>query len=121
MHSSSFSIYNYIRVIVLYIEAEVGYVAVFHDIVLTFQANEAFFFGCILAAASDEVIIGYDFGTNEAFFDIAVNFTGCLRCFGTFYDGPSASFHFTGSEEVDKTQQGIASFDKFVQAAFGNA
>lgn len=42
MHSSSFSIYNYIRVIVLYIEAEVGYVAVFHDIVLTFQANEAF-------------------------------------------------------------------------------
>ena len=73
-----------------------------HDVIFPFQTNKAFFFGSLFAAAGDEVVIGYDFGTDEAAFDIGVDLAGSFLGFRAVDDGPCADFVSTGGEEVDQ-------------------
>ena len=105
----------------LYIETEVRDVSVLHDVIFSFQTDQAFFFGSLFAAAGDEVVVGHDFGADEAAFDIGVDLAGRFLGFRAVDDGPGADFVSTGSEEVDQAQEGIAGFDQFIQARFGQA
>ena len=65
--------------IFLHVEAEVDDVAILHDVVFAFDADEAFFAGRGYAAVFYEVIEVHDLGTDESALEIRVNLAGGLR------------------------------------------
>ena len=73
-----------------------------HDVIFPFQTDKAFFFGSLFAAAGDEVVVGNDFGADEAAFDVGVDLTGCFLGFRAVDDGPGADFVRSGRKEVDQ-------------------
>ena len=83
----------------LHVEAEFDDVAVLHDVVLAFQSHKALFTGSLFAATGNEVIVGNNFSTDEAFFKVRMDLASCLRCRRSFDDGPGTRFHFPCREE----------------------
>ena len=63
------------------VETEISYIAVFHDVILSFEADQAFFFGSLFTAAGDEVVVRDDFSANEAPFDVGVDLAGSFLAF----------------------------------------
>src|SRR5690606_30993721 len=61
------------------VETEVHDVAVLHDVVLAFQPPLARVLRALLALVLDEVLVGDDFGADEALLEIGVDDRGRLR------------------------------------------
>ena len=99
----------------LNVETEQSYVAVFHNIFFTFTANKTFFFCSYHCAASHQVIVSNDFGTDKAAFKVRVDFTCSLWSFCAFCDCPGSYFFRASCQIADKAQQGVAFLDKCVQ------
>src|SRR5476649_155372 len=105
----------------LNVEAEVHHVAVFNDVVLAFQAPFAGFLGARFALVLDEVVVGDDFGADEAFFEVGVYHASSLRCGSADAYGPGADFFDTGGEVGLQVQHFVTGADHAVQAGFVEA
>jgi len=103
------------------VETEISYIAVFHDVILSFEADQAFFFGSLFTAAGDEVVVRDDFSANEAPFDVGVDLAGSFLGLRAVDDGPGTDFVGPGGEEVDQAEEGIAGFDELIEARFGES
>ena len=75
----------------------------------------------MFALEFDIVVIGDDFGADEAAFEIGVDDAGGLRCGVALVDGPGAHFLDAGSEVGLQAEQGIGGADDAVEAGFGQA
>ena len=89
------------------VEQEVDNVAIFHDVVFTFDAEFAGFFDGLFVFEFFEVGEGVDFSADEAPFEVGVNDTRGLRGGGTYGNGPSADFFFTGCKVRMQAQEVI--------------
>ena len=105
----------------LYIETEVRDVSVLHDVIFSFQTDQAFFFGSLFTAAGDEVVVRDDFSANEAPFDVGVDLAGSFLGLRAVDDGPGTDFVGPGGEEVDQAEEGIAGFDELIETRFGES
>lgn len=52
------------------VESEYYYVAVLHYVFLAFGSYKALFFGSIISSVSDEIIVSYDFCSDESSFEV---------------------------------------------------
>ena len=59
-----------------HVEAEICDVAVLHDVIFSFQANETFVAGGSDGAELNQVVVVHNFRANETAFDVTVNFSG---------------------------------------------
>ena len=57
----------------LYIETEICYISVLNDIILAFYTEKSLFTNCRIGTAGHQVIIGYDFRTNNDIFLNSLN------------------------------------------------
>ena len=83
----------------LHIEPEMDNVAIFHEVVLAFQAPFAGIFGAVFAVIFDEIVVTNYFGTDKAFFKVSVDDTGRVRGGGAGFYGPGADFFDASGEE----------------------
>ena len=74
------------------VKAEMHDIPIMHHILLPFQAHLARFLGALLAFESYELIIGDDFGPDEAFLKIGMDDSGRFGCSVSYVDGPRAHF-----------------------------
>ena len=86
-----FDVLSFWFVILLYIKSEYDDISVFYDVLFSFLAYQSFFFACVHAAMLDQIVIGYNFGTDKAALKIGMDLAGCLRSLGSFLDCPCAS------------------------------
>ena len=64
----------------LNVEAEVNHIAVFNDVLLTFQAPFACFFRAVFTLILDEIVVANYFGPDKATLEVSVNRCGRTRC-----------------------------------------
>ena len=57
-----------------------------------------FFAGGGQAARGEQVVPAHDFGADEAFFDVAVDFPAAFTAVVPLSNGPGADFGFAGGE-----------------------
>src|SRR5471032_1119327 len=100
----------------LYVETEVHHVAIFDDVFLAFKAPLTGFLGTGFTLVLNEVVVGDDFGTDEAFFEVGVDHAGSLWRGSADLDGPGADFFDTGGEVSLQVQHFVAGADHTVQA-----
>ena len=60
----------------------------------------------------DKVLIFYNFGAYKAFFEVGVDYTGCLRGFVAFVDGPCSTFVCACGKEGLEAEKVVCSADK---------
>src|SRR6266571_8855624 len=94
------------------IEPEVDYVAVAHDVFLSFQPHLSGFFRALLAFAGDVVSVGDHFGADEAALEVGVDHARGLRRGGPDLHGPGAHFLRPGGEIGLKAEQRVPGADK---------
>ena len=82
----------------LHVEAEFDNIAFLHDVVFAFHADFAGGAAVVDGAVFHEVVVGDDFGLNEAFFEVTVNNASGLGCGISLVNGPGANFFFAGGE-----------------------
>src|SRR5258706_4478807 len=82
------------------VEAEMDDVAVLHGIVLAFEAELARLAAFGVAAVADEVVVGHNFGADEAALDVAVDLSGGLARRRPLPDRPRLDLVFPGGEEA---------------------
>ena len=70
------------------VKQEVHHVAIFNDVIFPFRTHLACFFRALLTLVGDEVFKRDSLRTNEAFLEVGVDLTGCLRRSRTDRDGP---------------------------------
>ena len=61
--------------LLLYIKPEQHDVSVLDHVVFSFQADQSFFFGRVVASAGDQIIVGYPFRTDKSTLKIGVDLT----------------------------------------------
>src|ERR1700741_1928098 len=91
------------------------YVAVTDDIIRALEPHAAGVLGALLAAASDEILVGDGFGPDKALFEIAMNDAGGLWRLGTASDGPGPRFFRTGRQKGDQIEERIADPDDAIE------
>src|SRR5215813_7331320 len=74
-------------------------VAFLDHVVLAFQANLGFFTGGTEASRRQQIVPANHFGSDESFFDVAVDGAGGSDGVGAFVNGPGADFGFAGGKE----------------------
>jgi len=104
-----------------HIKPEQGHIAVLHDILFSFTADQAFFLAGGHAAQIPERFEGNDLGTDEAALEIGVDLAGCLRRLGALGDGPGAALVLAAGQEGNEAQQVVAGADQTVQTAPADA
>ena len=72
--------------------AEQDDVAFLDDVVAAFEADFALFAGVREASGGEQIFAAHDFGADETFFDVAVDFASGFDGGGAFADGPGAGF-----------------------------
>ncbi len=97
------------------------HVAIFDDVILAFQTPLAGFLGAALTLVLDEIVIGHDFGTDEAFLEVGVDHPGRLWGGGAYAHGPGTYFLHAGREVGLQVQQLVTGTDYTVQARFFQA
>ncbi len=75
----------------------------------------------MLALVGDEVVIGDDFGTDEAFLEVGVDDTSAFRCGSADLDGPGTHFLHASGEVGLQAQQLVTGADDAVQARLFHA
>lgn len=89
-------------------------VAVLDDVVFAFEAGFAGLAGSDPAFVFDHVVVGDDLGSDEAFFDIAVDFSCGDRGCGSFLDGPGPCFDIACGDVGDEAEELEGFFDEAV-------
>lgn len=70
------------------VKQEVHHIAIFNDVIFPFRTHLARFFRALLTFVGDEAFKRDSLRTNEAFLEVGVDLTGCLRRSRTDRDGP---------------------------------
>ena len=96
------------------VKSEMDDVAFLYAVVLAFEAPFARFFCASFAMVTDKVVVGDDFGADEAAFEIGVDDTGSLRRGGVFRHGPGAYFFDAGGEVGAEAEQLVTGTDDAV-------
>ena len=109
------------RACALHVKAEVDDVAILHDVVLSLDADEAFFTRCRDAAVGYEVVEVHDLGADEAALEVGVNLARGLRRLGTLDDGPGTALVGAGREESLQAEQVEGGLDEAVEATLALA
>src|SRR2546427_12099498 len=84
--------------------AEEDDVAFLDDVVAAFEANFALFAGMCEASGGEQVFAAHNFGADETFFDVAVDFAGGFDGGGGSADGPGAGFRAANGGKRGGTQ-----------------
>ena len=103
------------------VETEQRNVAILHDVVFAFAANQTLLLACGHGAQLLQRFKGHDLRTDKALFKVGVDLAGSLRRFGTFLDRPSTAFIFAGSQEGNQSQQTIERGNQTIQTALTDA
>ena len=74
------------------------YVTIRNAIVLALQSPLTRFFRTCLTLVGYEIVIGHHLGPNEAFLEVSVNNTRCLRGCGSDFNGPGPNLFWPRSE-----------------------
>src|SRR5882762_9228086 len=98
------------------VEPEVHYVAVAHDVVLSFQPQLARFFRALLASARDVVAVRDHLGADKAALEVGVDDARRLRRGGADLHGPRAHFLRPGGEEGLEPEQRVTGADQAIEA-----
>src|SRR5947199_10836508 len=101
--------------------AEEDDVAFLDDVVAAFEANFALFAGMCEASGGEQVFAAHNFGADETFFDVAVDFAGGFDGGGASADGPGAGFRVANGEKRDETQKIVGRVDEPYDAKLGEA
>ena len=104
----------------LNVKAEQNYVAVFNNVFLAFHTNDTFLLGGSKTSVVKKILIVDNFCFDETTFKVCMDLAGCLRCFGTFLDGPCTTLIFAGCKETDQAEKTIACCNQFVKTTGGN-
>src|SRR5215207_11243717 len=99
------------------VEAEVDDVALLHDVVFAFEAEEALLAGGGVGAGAGEVVVGDDLGADEAALDVGVDGAGGLRGARAAGDGPGAHLLLPRRQEGHQAEQAVGALDEPVDAA----
>src|SRR5690625_119073 len=94
------------------VEAEEGDVAVFENVIFSFEPVFAGFAGGGDASESGEIFVGNDFGFDETFFEIGVDDAGCFGGFHSVSKCPCADLFFAGGEIGCEPEQLISLADQ---------
>src|ERR1017187_3757937 len=81
------------------VETELDYVAIAHHVVLAFDADLARSAGRGHRPRGDEILVGHDFGLDEATLEIGVDHACRLRRRGAHRDRPGSRLLRAGREE----------------------
>ena len=103
------------------VNEEVTEIAVLHDVVLAFGAEEGFAASDGFGAAVNEVLPFDDFGTDEAFDEISVDDTGGFGGFGAYRDGPGAGFVSASGKEALEAKELVGGTDELGKPSFIHA
>ena len=88
---------------VLDVESEQYDIAILYNVILTFGADESFFFGCIVASLLYKIIIAYDLCTDKSSLKVRMNLTCCLRCLCSSLNGPCTALIRSCRQVADQT------------------
>src|SRR5690606_23907709 len=100
----------------LNVKPEMTEVAVLDDVVPAFQAHEPLLPGRLFRAGGHQILVGDDFGPDEAPFEVGVDDPGGLGRLRALPDGPGPHFPFPCCEESDKAQAPETAADDPLQA-----
>src|ERR1039457_5269194 len=87
------------------VETELDYVAIAHHVVLAFDADLARSAGRGHRPRGDEILVGHDFGLDEATLEIGVDHACRLRRRGAHRDRPGSRLLRAGREEGRQAQR----------------
>ena len=73
-------------------------VTVLYDVFFAFYAHFASFFDCGFGAVREEVFVFDNFGTDEALFEVGVDYAGALWSFPAVVECPSANLLYACGE-----------------------
>lgn len=89
------------KIITLHVEEEGDDIAVLDNIFFTFGAEQTFFLGfghaSITAVHKGSIVDGLS--ADEAFLEVGMYLTGCLRSLGAICNGPGPGLILSGGEE----------------------
>jgi hypothetical protein len=86
----------------------VEYVAVLHDVLFAFKAQDALCARGRFAACREQVVPADGLGADEVMFEVGVNGACGLRGLGASCYCPGAALVFAGGKKTDQAQQFIA-------------
>ena len=86
------------EVVRLDIKPEMHHVAFLQDVFLAFEPPATCIFCALLTIACDKIVEAYDFGSDEAFFEIGMDYSGCFWGRIADPDSPGTDFLHAGSE-----------------------
>ena len=81
------------------VKAECYNIAVLHNIFFAFQADQTFFTSRCHGSTGNQIVKGYDFGTNKALFKVGMDFSGGFGSFGPTGNRPGMDIIRSGSQE----------------------
>jgi hypothetical protein len=86
------------------VETEEDDIAVLYDVVLALHADDSLFPRRCEASVVEEVLVIDDLRLDESALKIGMDFSGCLRRFRAFFDGPGAALILACRQETDKPE-----------------
>src|SRR5215216_6401538 len=100
-------------------EAKMHHIAVFNDIVLSFEPELAGITGSGFATEADIIVIGNRFGADEALLEIGVDDARRLRGARAPRHGPRPGFLWARREVSQKMQEVVAGADHAIEPRLG--
>src|SRR5262249_28187428 len=94
------------------------YVAVLDDVLLAFQAQQAFLAHARVSAMVDQRLPVHRFGPDELFLKVAVNRSGRLDGCTVHRDSPGADLGLPGGQERHQAKQSVRGGDQALQTRF---
>lgn len=91
-------------------------VAVLDDVLFSFGSGTASFTGGNATFTGDHVSIADDFGANEPFLNIGMDFSGSYLGGGAVGDGPCPGLNFTGGQVGDEIEGREGGLDEAVES-----
>ena len=80
--------------------------------------HKAFLSCSCVGTAVEQILIIDNLGFDESALEIGVDFSGCLRCFCSDFDGPCTGLILSCCKEAHEAEQTVACCDQFFKAGF---
>src|SRR3989338_1723580 len=100
------------------IKSEQNNISILKNVFFPFRSVFASSFDLGLTPSCDQIIVMKHFGTNKAFFKIAVDFAGSLGGFGSLSNCPGPNFLRAGSKISDQSEYMITRTNQSIEPWF---
>src|SRR5262245_50435653 len=104
-----------------HLEAKMHHVPVLHYVVFPLQAHLARLTAARLATVADVVVVGDDFGADEAAFDVRMDLPGGFDRRRAARNRPRPRLHRPGGEETDEVEHGVGLLNEAVAGRVGES